>query len=188
MLVHLDDVVVFSKSPQDHVEQARRVLRLLYEATATFTLKKYYFFAEVVVYLAHLIRPGSLELAGHTSDAAAKLEHSSTQMEWRSFLRLCNVFERLIPSFARLAAPLNKTLRKDQSETFGFLEENESTAVKPLNEVLLSFIVPALTRTKRQYTLDTDVFDEQVGGVLLQKQEEGSNCHVSFLSRTLDEK
>lgn len=75
-VVYMDDIVVFSKLPKNHIEQGRCVLRKLYKAGVTLKLKKGKFFTETIDYLGHVIRPGSVELAGHITDTVEKLEHS----------------------------------------------------------------------------------------------------------------
>lgn len=49
-LVSLQDILVFSKSPEVHIEQFRRVLRLLFKAVVLLKLKKYMSFAETIDY------------------------------------------------------------------------------------------------------------------------------------------
>lgn len=54
-LVYLDNIVVFAKSSQNHIEQVRRVSRLLYGAGVTLKLKKCKFFAYTINYYATLL-------------------------------------------------------------------------------------------------------------------------------------
>lgn len=76
---YLDELVVSSTSPQDHIDLALFVLLLFEMARTTLKLKKCKFFAETIDNLGHLARPGRLELAGHSMDAFAKLENPSTE-------------------------------------------------------------------------------------------------------------
>lgn len=55
-LVYLDDIVIFSKSPADHIEQDRRVSRMIYEFGVSLKLKKGKFFAETIHHLSHVLR------------------------------------------------------------------------------------------------------------------------------------
>lgn len=59
----------------------RCVLRLLYKDAVTIELKKCRFFAEKVDHFGHPIRAGRFVLTEDTTDAVAKLEHPTTQME-----------------------------------------------------------------------------------------------------------
>lgn len=59
-LGYLKDIVVFSKWPSDHIEQTRRVVRLLYEAGVTLNLKICKFFTDIIHYVEQVIRLGRL--------------------------------------------------------------------------------------------------------------------------------
>lgn len=82
-LVYLDDIVVLSKLPQNHIEQVRSILRLLYKALAFLNLMKCRFVAKTIDYLGSLMRAGHVELVQHNTDAAAKIKHPTTQKELR---------------------------------------------------------------------------------------------------------
>lgn len=159
-LGYLEDIAVFSKSPQDHIEQMRSVLKLLYKAGGTLSLKKCRLFAENINYLRHVIWTGRFEPAEHTTNTVAKLKYTTTKMEPCSFLGLCNVFWRFVPKFARLVAPLNKKLRKNQTKHFGPLDKKESAAVASLKEALIQPSARDLPRSEGQSTLDTDICDK----------------------------
>lgn len=80
-LAHLDDIVMFSRRPQDYIEQVRRTLRLLYKASVIRKLKKWKFFAENIDYLGHVNRTGRLQFAQYTLGAVQNLQHPTTQTE-----------------------------------------------------------------------------------------------------------
>ena len=65
-LVYLDDIIVFSRSNEDHLAHLDTVLHRLYSAGLTLNLKKCYFFKDSVGYLGHVIRPGKLAVAEKT--------------------------------------------------------------------------------------------------------------------------
>lgn len=184
----MDDTVVSSRSPPDHIEQFRRVLQVFYEACVTVKLKKCKYFAETIDYLSHVIRPGRLVFAEHKPDVEAKLEHPTTQSELRSFLILGNSSRRFASNFARLAALLNKKLGKDQPKPFIPVGSRESDAVASLKEAVISALVLDLPRKEERYTICADACDKRVWCVLLQTQEVGSNCRAGYWSRILNNK
>lgn len=104
-LLYLDFIVVFLKSRQDHTERFWCVLQLLYKARVTLNLKNSKFFAQTIDYYGHATRPVCFELAKHTTDSVAKLEHSTTQTELCTFPGLCSVFTRFVPNLALLRSP-----------------------------------------------------------------------------------
>jgi hypothetical protein len=62
-LVYLDDIIVFSKTPAEHMAHLDALLHRLYRAGLTLNLKKFHFIKETVDYLGHVIRPGHLSVA-----------------------------------------------------------------------------------------------------------------------------
>jgi len=59
-LIYLEDVIVYSKTGDEHVGHVDRVLRLLRDAGVTLRLRKCRFFRRTVEYLWHEIKPGRL--------------------------------------------------------------------------------------------------------------------------------
>jgi len=184
-LVYLDDVIIYSRSAEEHMTHVATVLRMLMEAGVTLKLRKCSLFADKVDYLGHVIRPGKLEVSEHTTDAVRDVKEPTTVTGIRSFLGLCNVFRRFVPNFARIAAPLNAKLRKGEPVSFGPFNDKEQEAFDTLKMRLISPPVIALPRGTGKYTVDTDACDRQVGCVLLQEQLTGPDRPIGYWSRSL---
>lgn len=131
------------------------------------TVKRCQFFSETIDYLVHVIRPRRLEIASHLTDAIRELKEPKKLTELCSFLGFCNVCRRFVLNFARLAAPSNDKLRKDQPKTFGSLNEKERESMNSLKYALISPPVLALPNVAEHMTLDTDACNVQVGCVSL---------------------
>ncbi len=78
-LVYLDDVIVFSRTIEEHFEHLQDVLRLLDQVGGTLKLKKCRFFCDTVDYLGHVIRPERLALAEKNTHALKEANHPQTQ-------------------------------------------------------------------------------------------------------------
>lgn len=79
--VHLDHIVTFKKTAEQHIENVREVLLFLNKVEATLKLNKYSFFTDTIDYPGHLVRPTQRELASHTIDAVRKLEPPTSTAE-----------------------------------------------------------------------------------------------------------
>ena len=106
-LVYLDDVVVFSKTFEEHVKHVQDVLNILQRVGISLKLNKCNFFTKVVDHLGHVIKPGRLEVATKNTAAIEVFREPETQTQLRYFLGLCNVYRRLVPNFARVSALFN---------------------------------------------------------------------------------
>ena len=60
-LIYLDDVIVFSKTPKDHLVQLRAVFEKLQEAELKLKHSKCVFFKKSLTYLGHRILEGGIE-------------------------------------------------------------------------------------------------------------------------------
>lgn len=129
-LVYLDDIFIFSKVPEKHVNHFKHMLTLPQRAGVTSKLEKCSFFTDTINYLGHVIRPRRLMIDADTADAIKKLKEPRIITELCSFLGLCNVFQRFFPSFARKVAPLNHKLHKYQPKKFVPLNKEELTAIR----------------------------------------------------------
>ena len=117
-LVYLDDVIVFSKDQETHLDHLDTVLSLLRNAGVSLKLKKCFFFRPKVDYLGHVILPGKLSVARDRSAAFEKCLFPQTLIQLRSFLGACNVYRRFIAGFAKVARPLSAMLCKDAEIDF----------------------------------------------------------------------
>ncbi len=60
--MYLDDVIIYSKSIEDHIKHVDEVLTCLREAGITLKISKCTFFSDKIEYLGHIIKPGRLEI------------------------------------------------------------------------------------------------------------------------------
>ena len=109
-LVYLDDVIVFSKTFDQHLDHVAEVMTDLQEAGFSLNLKKCDFFKNKVDYLGHVVRPGKLAVAQKKIKAIEELRLPDTQTHIKSFLGLCNVIGDLCRT-SRASLPLNAFLK-----------------------------------------------------------------------------
>lgn len=184
-LVCLDDIVGYSKSPEEHSEPVHSVLMLLSDAGVTIKLKKCRFFAETIDCFVHVIRSRRLKIASDTTHAISKLQTPTFVSKLMSLLELCNVFRRFVPNFARIAAQLNKLLQKDQPAWFKALDETKLAALKTLKAALIKPPVLTLPNKSGHITLDVDTCNVQIGYVLFQELPEDTLKPIGHWSRSL---
>jgi Reverse transcriptase (RNA-dependent DNA polymerase) len=154
-LVYLDDIIVFSKTPTEHMAHLDAVLHRLYRAGLTLSLKKCHFFKGPVDYLGHVIRPGQLSVAEKNTATLKNTKHPTIQTELRSFLGLCNSYRRFVRGFAKIAAPLNLLLRKGETPQLGPLSPEQVTAFDTLRDALLNPPILALPLVSRALSHST---------------------------------
>jgi Reverse transcriptase (RNA-dependent DNA polymerase) len=71
-LIYLDDVIVYSRSMNDHLQHVNEILSMLQQTGASLKLKKCHFFQSSVDYLGHVIYPGKLAVAQKNIESIRK--------------------------------------------------------------------------------------------------------------------
>ena len=158
----MDDVIIYSHDVREHFNHVHEVLSLLKDAGISLKLTKCRFFESSVDYLGHVIRPGKLEIASNNLKAIELAKSPGNQTELKSFQGMCNVYRRFVPSFARIASPLNAKTSKKQPYDIGTLSDEEFENFRELKRLLMNPPILGLPRLGYRYTLDADAFDKQV--------------------------
>lgn len=185
-LVYVDDVIIFSRNFNDHVQDVKEVLSILKEAGLSLNMRKCKFFSRTIDYLGHVVSPGRLQVARKNTVSITSAKYPTTQTEMRSFLGMCNVYRRFVPNFAHVAAPLNKYLMKGQSADLPAPKEEDLDAFESLKEALTSPPVLELPDLEKEYSIDADASAYQVGCALFQQGEDGIRHPIGFWSRSLN--
>eukprot|EP00171_Calliarthron_tuberculosum_P013936 IDg13936t1 len=187
-LVYLDDVIVFSKTYEEHLTHLDQVLTALKGAGVTLQLRKCEFFTDRIKYLGHIIRPGTLEVEEAATRCLRDVRQPTTPGELRSFLGLCNVYRRFVRSYTDIAAPLYELLKGPgllPKELPPFSEKQER-AYRALIKAVTEPPVLALPKPGLHYSIDTDACNHQVGCALFQTYENNVRKPLGFWSRTLN--
>lgn len=67
--VYLDDIVVFSKAPEQQLNHLQRVLKLVQDTSITRKIRKCFLFAETISYYGHTIPSDKLEIVESSTNA-----------------------------------------------------------------------------------------------------------------------
>lgn len=185
-LVYLDDVIVFSKSAEDHLEHLETVLSLLKAHGVSLKANKCHLFQEEVDYLGHVIRPGRVLVNEKNTRALRGLQYPRTQTQMKSFLGMCGVYRRFVRDFAKVAKPLTALTSTKLPTKLSPPTEVERNAFETLRGLLLSPPVLAIPRIGGHYIVDVDASYEQLGCCLLQQQPDGEYLPVGYYSRPLN--
>jgi len=182
-LVYLDDVIVFSRSPEEHLQHLDEVLTLLGKAGVTLKARKCHFFQEEVEYLGHVIRPGRVHVLGKNLRALRGLRYSETQTQMKSFLGMRGVYRRFVADFAKIAKTLTALTNTKLPKKLPPPSGKETDAFEILGGRLLDAPILALPKRHGQYIVDVDASYEQLGCCLQQQQSDGEYHPIGYYSR-----
>ena len=181
VLVYLDDIMIFSKTPQDHLDHVRRVLQKLHDNQLYAAPNKCRFLQTTVEWLGHVVSNHGISVDPRKTSAIMDWPTLKTSLQIMSFLGLAGYYRRFIPDFSKIAAPLTNLLRKNEPFVWGSVQETAFTTLKTL---LSSTPVLILASPDFPFSLYTDASGGAIGGVLMQDQGTGLRP-VAYFSRKL---
>lgn len=187
--VYIDDVLIYSSSPEEHLEHIRTIVNALHTANMKISDEKSHFFQDSVEYLGHIIKHNKITVDPNKVDAIKNYPIPTNLKELRSFLGLASYYRKFIQNFAAIVKPLTVHLRGEN----GGISKNQSAKVKisldqaaldALNKVKdalqaqVELFQPEFTKP---FELTTDASNFAIGAVLSQNKKP-----IAFISRTLN--
>ena len=113
VLVYLDDILVFSKTQEEHLEHLRKVFEILRENKLFAKLTKCRFAKSELEYLGHVVGKDGIKVDPRKIETVTTWARPNDVSQLRSFLGLSNYFRRFIQGYSTLVAPLTHLTRKD---------------------------------------------------------------------------
>ena len=180
--VLIDDIIVHGADQQQHDQRLSVVLKKLVEANITLNLKKCEFNVKTVKVLGHVISSNGISADPSKVNAITSMQKPNNVKELRSFLGMVNQFSKFKSHLASETKPLRDLLCKDNQWYWG---PEQDKAFKSIKQSLVSFPILALYDPNKEIKVNADASSYGIGGVVLQKQEDGSWKPISYVSRAL---
>ena len=181
VIVYLDDILIYSKDPSEHLQHLEQVLKLLRENQLYGKLSKCDFFQSHVNFLGHIVSDDGIAVEPIKIEAIQSWPTPISLINVQSFLGLANFYRRFIANFSTKASALTDLLRKDRP--FKWTEAQE-TAFANLKKALTHTPVLRPADPTLPFTLTTDASSFAIGAVLSQDDGLGARP-VCFGSRKL---
>jgi hypothetical protein len=186
-LVYLDDVIIYSKTINEHIKHIQCVLNLLREGGLKIKLSKCLFLQKAVKYLGHIISEDGLWPDPKLTEAIKNYPTPENKNHVKSFLGLSGYYRKFIWDYANKARAL--TILTRQKEEFRWGPEEENT-FKFLKTCLLENPILRFPDFDLEFIVQTDASGFAVGSVLAQRKivnGEKVEYAVAYASQQLDE-
>jgi len=115
VVVFIDDILIYSKSEEEHAEHLRVVLQVLKEKKLYAKLSKCEFWLEEVSFLGHIIFGGGIVVDPTKVEAVSQWDTPKSVTEVRSFLGLAGYYRRFIEGFSKLTLLLTELTCKGRA-------------------------------------------------------------------------
>ena len=183
--VYLDDIVVFSRTEEEHMEHLRLIFAALEQHNLKLKTSKCHLFREEVKLLGFIINREGITSDPVKTEAISKMAPPHNVKGVRSFLGMANYYRSLIKNFASIAQPLTRLTKKYVK--FEWSKEADD-AFNTLKEALCSSEVMAYPDVNKPYKLYTDACDYAIGGILVQEDDNGIERPIQYVSKQLPER
>jgi hypothetical protein len=166
VVVYLDDILIYSRTPEEHLVHLRQVLEILRKHKFYAKMKKCTFFQTETLFLGHVVGQDGIkpDPAKVTSVHNWPVPRSVTHV--RSFLGLTNYFRRFIQGYAKMARPLHDLTKKDVP--FQWTDACQH-AFDSLKAALTQTPVLVAPDFSKPFEVICDASGHAVGAVLLQE-------------------
>ena len=114
-IIYLDDIIVFSKTPEEHLKRLPGVFEKLAKAGLKLKPSKCKFFKSKIAYLGHIVSTKGIETDLKKTEAVKNWTIPKTVTDVRSFLGFPNYYQRFIKGYAKVAKPLNTLVSGDNA-------------------------------------------------------------------------
>jgi hypothetical protein len=179
VIVYLDDILIFSKTLDEHLMHILRVFEKLREEKLLINLKKCSFVKELV-YLGFFVSAKGLKMDPEKVKAILEWPTPRIANEVRSFHGLDSFYKSFNRKFSNICAPLIETMRGDRKE---FKWTTGATKIFDLlKKKVIEKLVLALLDFNKVFQVDCDASGCAIGAVLSQEGKP-----ISYFSEKLND-
>ena len=178
--VYLDDIIIYSKTLEDHTTHLREVFRRLSIHQLVVSLEKCSFFTTELVYLGYRITIHGIAMEDIKVKAILEYGAPRNVTEVRSFLGMANFYRKFIAGFSSIVTPLTVLTRKGVEFKW---TEDENVSFLKLKDAFRNDVLLKYPDTTQAFTLFCDASDQALGAVLSQRDSEENFRPVEFYSR-----
>ena len=113
VMVFMDDILIYSKSEEDHEIHLRVILQTLREHQLYAKFSKCEFWLVEVRFLGHVVSASGVSVDLEKVEAVMSWERPKSVFEILSFLGLARYYRRFIKDLSRLSEPMMRLIRKE---------------------------------------------------------------------------
>jgi hypothetical protein len=183
VIVYMDDILVYSKTPEQHEQHLRRVLQRLREHQLYAKPSKCTLFTDTIDYLGHLVTPEGIKPNPALVEAIIKYPRPETLKSLQSFLGMMNYYRKFVKDYSKRALPLTQALQNASNSRPIIWNPEMEGAFHDLKDALIRPPCLQLPDPDDEFEVTTDASEDAkaVGCVLTQ------NGHpIAFESKKLN--
>ena len=166
VVVYFDDILIYSKSVEEHMNHIRQVLNELRNEKLFANLEKCSFCTDHVVLFGFVVSGKGIQVDETKVKAIKDWPTPMNVSQVRSFHGLAGFYRRFVRDFSAIAAPLNELTKKGVDFKWGNSQENAFQELKKCLTEAPLLVLPDFTKT---FEVECDASGIGIGGVLMQQ-------------------
>jgi hypothetical protein len=165
VVVYFDDILIYSKSMDEHMDHLRAVFNALRDARLFGNLEKCIFCTDRVSFLGYVVTPQGIEVDETKIEAIKSWPVPQTITQVRSFLGLAGFYRCFVKEFNTIAAPLHELTKKGVAFHWGKAHDESFNALKGklTHAPVLQFL-----NFGKTFELECDASGVGIGAILMQ--------------------
>ena len=184
VLCHMDDVLIFGQTQQEHDTRLHAALQKIKSAGVTLNEEKCEFNKDRLMFLGHVIDKHGVSPDPHKTSAILAMEKPKTPRELRRFMGMVNQLGKFTPNIAEISQPLRELLSSKKSWLWG---PSQDTAFDKLKRELTQPTVLTLYNPDAKQKISADASAYGLGAVLLQQHSNAEWKPVAYASRSMSD-
>jgi hypothetical protein len=164
VVVYFDDILIYNKNLNEHLDHLRNVLSVLRSEQLYANLKKCTFCMETIMFIGYVVTAQGIDMDEEKVKAIRDWLTPKSVSEVRSFHGLASFYRRFVKDFITIAAPLTEIVKK----SIGFKwNDEQDKAFNLLKDKLCSTLVLALPDFRTAFKVERDVSGIGIRAVLM---------------------
>jgi hypothetical protein len=176
-VVFIDDILIYSKTKEDHAEHLRIVLTRLREHQLYAKFSKCEFWLDTIPFLGHILSAKGVAVDPSKVKDILEWKPPTTVHQVRSFLGMAGYYRHFFLDFSKIAKPITELL-KNHVKIVWSSECNK--AFEELKRLLTTAPVLAQPDIEKSFDVYCDASGIGIGCVLMQE-----GCVIAYASRQL---
>jgi transposase InsO family protein len=177
----MDDLVVYSRSYEEHLEHLKEVFTRLQNAGFTLNQDKLRLAQKEIPFLGHLLSADGIRILPERVEAITSFPPPKNLKAVRRFLGMAGFYGRFIPRFSHIAEPLHALKRKNAR--FEWADPHQAAFLQ-LKQALATPPVLQIPDFSAKFSLACDASDVAISAVLQQGNGE-QWAPLAYASRLL---
>jgi hypothetical protein len=112
VVVYFDDILIYSRSPTDHMDHVRKILETLRDNKLYINLKKCSFMMNQLLFLGFVVSADGIRVDEEKVRVIREWPTPKTISEVKSFHGLATFYRRFVRNFSSIVAPITECMKK----------------------------------------------------------------------------